>query len=100
MLKLRQAIETKVSQFNEAIKSAKSENVALELLRDKKRFLCQNDLFYLCCLTQNYEIAKPKVYYFEGIDGIHKALEQVLEEADEYVGYGSVVGYHIWLWIK
>ena len=39
---------------------------------------------------QNYEIAKPKIYYFEGIEGIHKALEQVLTEADEYVGYGSV----------
>jgi sugar-specific transcriptional regulator TrmB len=39
---------------------------------------------------QNYDVAKPKIYYFEGIEGIHKALEQVLEEADEYYGYGSV----------
>jgi sugar-specific transcriptional regulator TrmB len=39
---------------------------------------------------QNYDVFKPKIYYFEGIDGIHKALEQVLDEADEYYGYGSV----------
>jgi len=63
MLKLREIINTKVEQFNEAIKSAKSDNVALELLRDKKRFLCQNDLFYLCCLTKNDEIAKYPEYY-------------------------------------
>lgn len=63
MLKLRQSIETKVKQFNEAIKSAKSENVALELLRDKKRFLAQNDLYWLCCFTGNTEIAKYPDYY-------------------------------------
>lgn len=38
---------------------------------------------------QNFEISKPKIYYFEGKDGIKQAFEQVLEEADEIVGYGS-----------
>lgn len=63
MLKLRQTIENKVKQFNEAIKTAKSDNVALELLRDKKRFLAQNDLYWLCCFTKNDEIAKYPEYY-------------------------------------
>ena len=38
---------------------------------------------------QNYDVAKPKIYYFEGKDGIKQAFEQVLDEADEIVGYGS-----------
>jgi hypothetical protein len=63
MLKLRQTIENKVLQFNEAIKTAKSENVALELLRDKRRFLAQNDLYWLCCFVGNAEIAKYPDYY-------------------------------------
>lgn len=63
MLKLRQAINNKCVKFDEAIRSAKSENVALELLRDKRRFLCQNDLFFLCCFTGNEQIAKYPDYY-------------------------------------
>ena len=94
MFKLRQAIDNKVLKFNEAIKSAKSENVALELLRDKKRFLCQNDLFYLCCLTKNDEIAKYLEYYQPFCDevslmnwkivslGMHKANMYMLPVAE------------------
>jgi len=63
MIKLREAIEAKKLQFDQAITEAKSDNVALELLRDKKRFLCQNDLYYLCCLTGNNKIAQYPDYY-------------------------------------
>lgn len=38
---------------------------------------------------QNYDIKKPKVFYFEGKDGIKQAFEKVIEEADEIIGYGS-----------
>lgn len=70
MIKLRQVIENRVLKFDEAIKSAKSDNVALELLRDKKRFLCQNDLFYLCCLTGNEKIAQYPEYYIPFCDEV------------------------------
>lgn len=63
MFRLRQSIERKILRFNEAIASAKSENVALELLRDKKRFLALNDLYWLCCYVGNDEIAKYPDYY-------------------------------------
>lgn len=63
MLNLRQSIENKVKLFDEAIVSAKSDKIALEIQRDKKRFLCQNDLYYLCCLTGNEQIAKYPDYY-------------------------------------
>lgn len=48
------------------------------------------DLLPMLRSMQHFELNKPKIYYFEGIKGIHKALEQVLEETDEYVGYGTV----------
>lgn len=38
---------------------------------------------------QNFETKKPKIYYFEGKDGIKQAFEHVLGEADEIIGYGS-----------
>lgn len=38
---------------------------------------------------QNYEIKKPKIYYYEGKEGIKQAFEKILEEADEVIGYGS-----------
>lgn len=38
---------------------------------------------------QNFEIKKPKIYYFEGKEGIRQAFERVLTEADEIIGYGS-----------
>lgn len=39
---------------------------------------------------QNFEVAKPKIYYFEGKEGLKQAFNQVLEEADEIIGYGSL----------
>ena len=63
LLKIRKSIEARVKKFDEAICSAKSERVASLLLRDKKRWLCRNDLFYLCCLTGNRKIAVlPEVF--------------------------------------
>lgn len=47
MIKLRQAIKNKVKKWDEAIQEAKSEKVAQFLFRDKKRWLCRNDLYYL-----------------------------------------------------
>lgn len=37
-----------------------------------------------------YDVNKPKIFYYEGREGVHKALEQVLEEAETYDIYGSV----------
>jgi hypothetical protein len=63
MIKIRQSIEARVKRFDEAIRSARSEKVALQLLRDKKRWLCRNDLFYLCALTGNHKISTlPSVF--------------------------------------
>ena len=53
MTKLRQAIESKSKLFDEAIAKAPSDKVALMLLRDKKRWMCQNDLYYLGILTKH-----------------------------------------------
>lgn len=58
MSKIRQSIEAKVRKFDQAIKASSSDKIALEILRDKKRWFCRNDLFYLCCLTGNHEIKK------------------------------------------
>jgi len=38
---------------------------------------------------QNFDIKKPKVYYYEGKEGIRQAYEQMLTEADHFLGYGS-----------
>ncbi|MBI2410780.1 MAG: hypothetical protein HYV32_02735 [Candidatus Kerfeldbacteria bacterium] len=38
---------------------------------------------------QQYETVKPKMYYYEGKEGMKKAFLQVLEEADHIIGYGS-----------
>lgn len=63
MTKLRQAINDKVRSFDRAIKAASSDKIALALIREKKRWLCRNDLFYLCYLTGNHEIKKlPSVF--------------------------------------
>jgi len=63
MIKLRQSIEAKVSYFDNLIRQATSEKVGLAILRDKRRWLCRNDLFYLCCLTNNKEIEKFGDFY-------------------------------------
>jgi hypothetical protein len=105
MLKLREAIETKCLKFDEAIRSASTDNVALELLRDKRRFLCQNDLFYLCCFTGNAQIAKYPDYYRPFCDevslmnwrvvhlGMHKLnpymlkVDEITDDPDKDLGF-------------
>ena len=58
MLKLRQAIENRKKEFDEAVRKASDEKVARELFDDRERFLCRNDLFYLACLL-GYEMWQP-----------------------------------------
>jgi len=91
MINLRQAINKKIKLWDEAIASATHEKVALKLLRDKKRWLCRNDLYYLCCLVGCDEIKKyPEVYqpFCDEVSlmnwnvlrlGIHKENEDLLK---------------------
>jgi len=37
----------------------------------------------------NLDAVKPQISYYEGKQGLKKAFEQILEEADEIIGYGS-----------
>ncbi len=37
----------------------------------------------------NLDAVKPQISYYEGKEGLKKAFESVLEEADEIIGYGS-----------
>ena len=90
MTKLRQSIEAKVKKWDEVIRIAKSEKVALALFREKRRWLCRNDLFYLCCLTGNEEIKRLGNVFKDFCDevsmlnwqitrlGIHKPSEDML----------------------
>ena len=38
---------------------------------------------------QQYDLNKPKIYYLEGKEGIRQVFWQVLDEADEIIGYAS-----------
>lgn len=38
---------------------------------------------------QEFSIEKPQILYFEGKEGLKRAFEMVLEEADEIVAYGN-----------
>jgi len=90
MLKIRESINKRVKRFNEAIRSASNDRVAFQLLIDKKRWLCRNDLFYLCALTGNHKIKDlPSIFEpfcdevslqnFEIVRcGIHPASEGML----------------------
>lgn len=51
MLKLRDSINKKVELFDNEIRNASTDNVRVHVLRDKKRWLCRNDLYYLGLLT-------------------------------------------------
>jgi phage terminase large subunit-like protein len=63
MLTLRKSIEEYSWRFDEEIRKASSEKIALEALRMKKRWLCKNDLYYLACLTGHDNIGKwPSIY--------------------------------------
>ena len=63
MINLRQAIEKRTEAYDRAIAECSTLNSATYLLREKKRFLCKNDLFYLCVLVGNSEIAKYPEFY-------------------------------------
>ena len=63
MLKLRESINKYSARFDDAIRQASTDKVAVELLREKKRWLCKNDLFYLACLVGNEKIAQWKDLY-------------------------------------
>ena len=58
MTKLRAAIDKKVEWYNSLIVQAKSDKAGALLLREKKRWLCRNDLYYLG-LTCGYKEWKP-----------------------------------------
>lgn len=63
MTRLRESINEVVISYDRMIRSAKSERVAGELLKEKKRWLCRNDLYYLCCLTGHEGIKKhPEIF--------------------------------------
>ncbi len=63
MIKIRESINKRIEHFDKIIVSAVSEKVGLALLREKKRWLCRNDLYYLSCLVGNDEIKKyPEIY--------------------------------------
>ncbi|MBI4050692.1 MAG: hypothetical protein HY396_01810 [Candidatus Doudnabacteria bacterium] len=58
-----------------------------EILLENKRNLEQ--LLPELRAMQNLDAIKPKIFYYEGRGGLKQAFEQVLEEADEIIGYGS-----------
>ena len=63
MLLLRTSIEKYSRRFDDEIRGASSEKMALEVLREKKRWLCKNDLYYLACLTGHSNIEQwPGIY--------------------------------------
>lgn len=107
MSRLRDSINTRVKKFNEAIRSASTERVAFALLIEKKRWLCRNDLFYLCALTGNHKIKDlPSIFQpfcdevslmnWEIVrNGIHPASEGMLT-MDE-VGEADIARQRIYL---
>jgi len=78
MIKLRETIEARKLMFDQEIAGAGSENIAVKILHDKRKFLCQNDLFYLCCLTGDDLIAKYPEYYRPICDEIALMNWQIL----------------------
>ena len=91
---LRQSIEAKVKKWDEVIRIAKSEKVAMELFREKRRWLCLNDLYYLCCITGNEEIKRLGEVFRDFCDevslmnwqvvrlGIHKPSDLMLTQEE------------------
>ncbi len=56
MLKIRESINRRVLAYDNAIRKSSSEAGRLIFLREKRRWLCRNDLFYLCGLTGNHKV--------------------------------------------
>lgn len=63
MIKLRENIDKQVEILDSRILEASSEKLSKILLDDKKRWLCRNDLFYLCGVLGYNEITKYPNYY-------------------------------------
>lgn len=78
-MKLRESINKKVEQFDYEIAHAKSDKVALYINRLKKRWLCMNDLFYLCCITGNQKIARWKEFYQPFCDEVSLMSWQIVK---------------------
>lgn len=63
MIKLRDSIKLVCRLYDEAIGKASKEEVAIEILREKRRWMCRNDLFYLCKVTGNDKIVElPSIF--------------------------------------
>jgi hypothetical protein len=75
---LRDRIKAEVAAFDEVILKAKSDNVAKELIRDKKRWLLRNDLFFLSCVTGHEKICEYKEVYQPFCDKVSLQTWQVL----------------------
>lgn len=84
--------EQKKNRYLFLVEDVKQISVLLEKKAEeaKKDFEIAKNLIPELRGVQNYEASKPRVYYFEGKDGLKQAFEQVLDEADEIVGYGSI----------
>lgn len=54
MIKLRESIDEKVKWWDEIIRKAKTAKVGLRILRDKNRWLCRNDLYFLGKVTGHF----------------------------------------------
>jgi len=63
MITLRESINERIYLFDEDIRRSSSEKVAKDVLQEKKRWLCKNDLYFLACYTGHDNIAKwPEIY--------------------------------------
>jgi len=63
VIKIRESINIGIAKWDEGIRKASSEKVAIEALRAKRRWLCRNDLFYLAYITRHDKIVKWRKIY-------------------------------------
>ena len=68
-----------MKEYDEAVKKASTDRVAVELMRDKKRWLLRNDLFYLLCVTGHDKIAKWWEVYRPFCDEVSLQTWKVVE---------------------
>ena len=78
MIRVRGLIEEKVKRYHEAIRKASNDVVAGELLKDMKRWLLRNDLFFLMCVTGHEKIAKWRGVYQPFCDEVSLQTWQVV----------------------
>lgn len=79
MIKLRESIIKSLEVFDKAIKQASTENVARALIRDKLRWRCRNDLFYLAEITKCDRIGKYPEFYQPFCDEVSLMTWQVVK---------------------